>query len=56
MAKGELKYNDGIEAAAGYHDEQSKRHREKGTRDGTVMALLHKRYAAAIRELKKDIS
>lgn len=48
-------WNEAIEAAAGYHDEQSEYHREKGSREDLVMSLLHKKYAMAIRKLKKEV-
>ena len=47
-------WNEAIEAAASYHDEQSSYYREKGSREDLVMSLLHKKYAIAIRKLKKE--
>jgi len=49
----QVAFNKGVEAAAAWHNEQAKCHREKGTISDIANAISHDKEAAAIRKLKK---
>ena len=48
----QIAFNEDIEAAAVWHDEQAKRHREIGKPSDIANAMSHDKEAAAIRKLK----